>query len=48
MPIYKKAKIIKVKPIHAKSWAYFTDAYGEDDCNSIEDGNFKLLDLSLL
>lgn len=43
MALYKKAKTVKVRPLHARSWAAFTEEYGEDDYNSIEDGRFKLL-----
>ena len=43
MPIYKDATRIKVTPVHSQSWKYFTQMFGEDKYNSIEEGDFRLL-----
>ena len=46
MDVYKKATPISVTPLHQESWNYFTDMFGEDRYNSIENGEFVLLSLS--
>jgi len=46
LSFFTKGTMVKVRPIHGKSWAYFTAMYGEDTYNSIEEGKFVLLKLS--
>jgi len=47
MPEYKKAVEIKVEPMHKESWELFTKEYGADTYNSIEKGEFKLLNAEI-
>jgi SAM-dependent methyltransferase/WD40 repeat protein len=45
MRIYKDGKRITVRPLHDTSWQQFTEAFGADTYNSIEDGSFRLLSI---
>jgi len=46
MSLYKNGKKIKLKPVHDESWSVFTEKFGEDRYNSMEAGDFILLDLA--
>ncbi|MBI2119452.1 MAG: hypothetical protein HYT97_07500 [Elusimicrobia bacterium] len=48
MGLYKNGKKINVKPVHRESWNSFTEKFGEDRYNSMEAGDFILLDLTNL
>ena len=48
MDAYRKARPIKVVPVHSSSWKRLADTFGKDSYNSMESGRFKLLDLDSL
>lgn len=45
MSVYQRGTSIRVAPVHEESWGYFVEMFGKDTYNSIEAGDFILLDL---
>jgi len=46
MDVYEEALPVSVESLHKKSWQYFTDMFGKDQYNSIEVGEFVLLNFN--
>ncbi|MFQ5952386.1 MAG: HEAT repeat domain-containing protein, partial [Candidatus Omnitrophota bacterium] len=46
MRLYTKGKAIRAGPFHKDTWQFFTDMFGEDGYNSIEKGEFKLINIA--